>query len=389
MRMLLTDWQTAGLCLAAVCVGVTKGLGSLFGAAVLAPVVYALVQLRAHAPAATSTASLVAATFGFQVGAFARALQVIGYTLLTVAAAQGVGSGVFALAEQDDHSGHRLWPLAAAAAVVLAALVVGMLPDGALAAVAGLLALTGVLIYSYLGVAVAGHAPGTTPVMNSSTPYAPAESSGWETFAELAQLGLALVAFELVTARMTRVRSLGRPVGVAVALVVLVAAVGWYACDLGGVGSLGGERFPRLVHELYGPSGDTWLLVAGIALFAAGLLALVRGTMAVLGRGRGVTVFVALATVVALGLSLLHATPVTVAEFVLVALYIVVLIASCRIPGGEFVTWWLRALTPVALLAVVLVPPVVTLNVVALVPVAIAVWLVAIAAIASLVGSGR
>jgi ethanolamine permease len=385
----MAGWQAAGLCLAAMCLATTRGLGALFGAAVFAPVIYALVQLRAHAPDATSTATLVASTFGPRVGAFTKALQVIGYALLAIFAAQGLGSGVvFATAERGEHSGIWLWPLAAAAAVVVAALVVSVLPDRVLAAVAVLLALTGVLIHFYFGLAVAARfLSGMEPVMGLSTLGPPSEKSDLEVFAELAGLGVTLVAFEVVTTRMPRVRSLGRPMGLAVAVVVLVAAVVWYATDLGGAVSMSGEDFPRVVHELYGPAGSTWLLVAGLSMFAAGLLALTWGAKSVLDRGRAFALFVALSAVIALVLSLLSTTFGPVGQLVLVALYVVVLIASCRIPGGDFITWWLRALTPIALLAVVLIPPVVSLQLVAFEPVAIAIGLVAAAAISGPVGT--
>lgn len=385
--MSLADWRTTALCLAAVCAGASTGLGALFGAAMFAPVIYALARLRAHAPNATSTATLVAATCGPQAGGFTKALQVTGYALVAVESAQSLAS---LMTEQDQRFDEWPWSLSAAAVVVVAALVASVLPDGAFIALAALLALAGVATYLYFGTAVAVHVlseTGTAPLANDPTPNPPGEPDGLGVYAELAQLGLAMVAFEVATTRLHRVRSLGRSMGLAMAVVVVAAAVVWYATGRGGNGAFGGYYLAEEASALFGPSAGSWLHVATVAIVAAGLLAVLRGAFDVLDRGRWFAIVAALAAVATVAAGMLSASTAPVGEFVLIALYIVILVASCRIPGGDFVTWWLRALTPIALLAVVVIPAVTALKLMALLPVAIATWLVVIAAIVGLVGT--
>jgi hypothetical protein len=63
----------------------------------------------------------------------------------------------------------------------------------------------------------------------------------------------------------------------------------WFANHLGGTGDLQvtSDDFSLMVSELYGPAGDTLLLAGGLALSAAGLLALTWAAAGVLDRYDG------------------------------------------------------------------------------------------------------
>ena len=135
----LAGWQATGLALAAAAMAARAGLGALVGAVLLAPIVYALVRLRRHAPNARSTAELVGSTLGPRGTAFAGILQVTGYVLIAVTAAQFIGM-VFVpqQATTDPFSpielNHWLWSLWAVAAIVVDAVLVFALPGGVVAA---------------------------------------------------------------------------------------------------------------------------------------------------------------------------------------------------------------------------------------------------------------
>ena len=76
----LAGWQATGLCVAAVAMtGASGGLGGLLGAVFFAPVIYALVRLRRHAPGAVSTAGLVGSTLGRRAAALAGGVQILAY----------------------------------------------------------------------------------------------------------------------------------------------------------------------------------------------------------------------------------------------------------------------------------------------------------------------
>ena len=229
----LAGWQATGLCLAVICIAANRGLGPLLGAAIFAPVIYALVRLRANAPDATSTAGLVATVLGPRAGTFTGVLQLIGYSVLAVTSAQTIGLAIaFKTVGLADALDTWPWPLYTASAIVIAALVVNVLGSRVLAALAGLFAVAGLLVYFYLGLAVSARfLSGEDPVMGGPAP----PSSGFDVSVSLAVLAMGLVGFEIVTTRTRQVTTAGNSMGWAVGIATLVAVVVWFANHLGGV----------------------------------------------------------------------------------------------------------------------------------------------------------
>lgn len=122
----LAGWQATGLALAVAAMAARAGLGALVGAVLLAPIVYALVRLRRHAPDARSTAELVGSTLGPRGAAFAAVLQLTGYVLVAVTAARVFGLVWVPRQVTDDlftpvQVNHWLWSLWAVATIVVAA----------------------------------------------------------------------------------------------------------------------------------------------------------------------------------------------------------------------------------------------------------------------------
>ena len=118
----LARWQAKGLALAATAMAARGGLGTLVGAVLLA-----------------STAELVGSTLGRRGAAFAAILQVTGYVLIAVSAAQAFGLVWTPFDVTDDlyapvQVNHWLWSLWAVAAIVVDAVLVFALPGGVVAA---------------------------------------------------------------------------------------------------------------------------------------------------------------------------------------------------------------------------------------------------------------
>lgn len=347
-----------------------QGLGTLVGAAIVAPIVYALVRLRRHAPEAASTADLVGSTLGPRGATFAGTLQVTGYVLVAVTAAQLFGLAWTPLSASDDpfgpvHTNDWLWSLWAVAAIVGAAVLVFAVPGRILAGLAAVLALGGLLVQFYYGLAVIARGlTGTVSDPNVGAAVA-AQVNGLASAGMLAVAAVTLAGFEVVTTRTRRASTNGWPMSLAIAFVALVAVVGWWACQFSGYGegSVDGASFGMVVDDVYGGTG-VQVVGVGTAMFAfAALLALLWGVGAVIDgldvRAPSDAIFggVVLAMVL-LSIALIHGgwTLGYVGGLVLFALYAVVLVASARISADSVVTWWLRIVMPVVLVALVLLP---------------------------------
>ena len=395
----LAGWQATGLALAAGAMAARAGLGTLIGAVVLAPIVYALVRLRRHAPDARSTAELVGSTLGPRGTAFAGVLQVTGYVLIAVTAAQFVGL-VFVpqQAATDPLSpievNHWLWSLWAVAAIVVAAMLVFALPGRVVASLAAVLAVIGLLIQFYYALAVAARAM-TGTVTEQIVSHDP--SPTLRVLGTLTVLAVSLFGVEVVTTRTRRGSSNGWPMSLAVGVVALISAVTWWAAQQSGWGgnSLNGSTFGIAVGEFYGDTGATVVTVGAAMFISAALLALLWGIAAVTERfdakASPDTVFagiVAAVAVLAVAVIQVDWTLGYVGGLVLLALYAVVLVANSRIAADSVVSWWLRFVMPVVLAAVVLLPLLwAEFSLDAVKPVFVAAVLVAAAAATALLGT--
>lgn len=396
----LAGWQATGLALAAAAMAARAGLGTLVGAVLLAPIVYALVRLRRHAPHARSTAELVGSTLGQRGAAFAGILQVTGYVLIAVTAAQFIGL-VFVpqQATTDPFSpielNHWLWSLWAVAAIVVAAVLVFALPGRVVASLAAVLALVGLLIQFYYALAVAARAM-TGTVTEQIVSHHPPPTLG--VLGTLTVLAVSVFGVEVVTTRTRRGSSNGWPMSLAIGVVALIAAVTWWAAQQSGWGgnSLNGSTFGIAVGEFYGDTGATVVTVGAAMFIFAALLALLWGIAAITegldAQASPDTVFAGIVVAMAvLAVAVIQAdwTPGYVGGLVLLTLYAVVLVANSRIAADSVVSWWLRFVMPAVLAAVVLLPLLwAEFSLGALEPVLVAAVLVAAAAATALLGTG-
>ncbi len=365
---LLSGWQATGPSLAVVSSAVFGGLGTLLGALILAPVIHALIRLRLVAPEAANVADLVAATLGRRAGAFTATLQTIGYAVLAALGAQTVGVHLTSYVIDDPSalSGTWLWPMYAVSALVLITLLAFSLPGRVVASLAAVLAAVGLLVYFYLALAVIARTYSGTAHVVVSEENLP---SGFAMCSALAVLALGLVGFDVVTTRSREVRSLGRPMGLAVGAATLVALLVWYADHVGGGGDLrlSGSQFAFVVYQMFPEAGIISLAVGAMCLAIAIVLALMWAIVRLLeGLDTRVGPEVALAFLLGLMAVLIFARcrdwagidQVTdyVGEFLLLVTYAVVVEASARIPGDSVPIWWSRILVPSALATVVLLP---------------------------------
>jgi ethanolamine permease len=362
----LSGWQATGLSLAVAGPAVSSGLGALLGAVLVMPVILALVRLRAHASTARTTAGLVGSTLGDRAAIFTGALQTVAYTLLAVSAAQAVGlNSSFWLLHEDPLSSW-LWPLLSVAAVAIAGFAAYGMSDRAIGSVVAVLVAVGLLIQFYLALAILARVyAGSEPLQIPSD----MPRTGLDNTTGLLLLALALVGFEVVTSRNQLIRSAGRPMNVAIAAATSCAIVVWLACHFGATGGsrLGVYQFPLVVDQFYGIAGDRWLIAAGGAVMSAALLALMWAVTKVASR---LADRVPDATITALivgvaGLLIVACCRdwgaladklANVAKFLLVAVYVLIVEASSRIPRDGAVPWWLRLVMPAVLVAVVLLP---------------------------------
>jgi len=395
----LAGWQAAGLALAAAAMAARTGLGSVVGVVILLPIVYALVRLRRHAPEAGSTAEVIGSTAGPRGAAFAVNLQVTGYALLAVTAAQTFGLLRLPPPVSADPFGPPqfnawLWSLWAVAAIVAAATVVFALSDRLVATLAALLAAGGLLIQFYYGLAVV--ARGVSGSV-SEQPVTTEPPTGLAAAGTLAVAAISLAGFEVVTTRTRRESSNGWPMGLAIGVVALIAVIAWWACQYSGfgAGSLDGSNFGLAVMDFYGDTASQIVSIGAAMFVAAALLALLWGIAKATDRldvavpsdavfGGVVVVMAVLAVVVIhVGWTLGY-----VGALVLFALYGLVLIAESRIADDGAASWWLRLIMPIVFAAVVLLPLAwAQFDTSALKPVVVAAALIAAAAGAAVVGT--
>ena len=282
----LPTWQAAGLSLAVIVGHVFNGSGALLFALFSVAVIWTLHRLHAHAPQARKTADLIASVPGAAPAGTIRIIQFVAYVLIGAYTAAIIAAMALPwMSGPDmmvpDWSG----PAVSVAAVAVAAVLVGALPTRLLAPVATVLAAIGLLVFFYVGLAViakvaSGTAPVTPTIELSATP-APAE---WGPAALLISLALAFAVFEIPTTVNARLSSVARPLGGAMALVALCAAVAWVATNMGTTGEFRYDAVDlfQVVTQMFSESGGLWLFCATVAQAVAALLVLVWGATRVI-----------------------------------------------------------------------------------------------------------
>ena len=364
-------WQAAGLSLAAGGIAATRGPGAVAAVLALGPMVWAFGRLHRHSLSAGSTSDLVAKVLGGRTGLFTGLLQLAGYSLLSVGIARGLGVAVALLLVHDVESVTTSWwwPVWTVVAATLAAALTYSCRTRLLVSIAAILAAAGMLVYFYVALsAIARVATGTVPHQTGGV----APESGMGTSTLLIALGLTLLGVEAVTTVNSRVSSVSRPIGSAMAVIALCAATGWVAVALASDTALAFDesQIVLLASDLFADAGSIWLLTSSLAVGSAALLAITLAAVRVASRltqqiseqSRVGAVTIGVAGVTSL-LVIVSTRDwggagskfAYVAPLLLMAVYVIAAEANSRLPGSSDAAMVLRVWMPTLAVVVVLV----------------------------------
>lgn len=365
----MATWQAASLSLGVIGWATFRGVAVLVGALLFAPVIYAFTRLHNHAPGVRSTSDLVGSTLGRRTASAAGLIQLTAYVVAAAAAAARLGLVVQLFVGDGDIGTRIWWAVVAVSAVIVAGVLIWSFSFRAVTVIVGVLVAAALLVAFYLGVAVLARVwSGTTPVDMAGDP----PRSGPAIMDTVLWLAVAVAGFEICTTANSRLRSAGRPMAMAVAVLTGCAGVLWLADHLG---ATGGFRFAptglgSIVSGFFGESGAVWIVVSSLLANAAALLLLTSAAArtgcrqleaATLQRSSRLTTTTAVTVVAAVlaGLAITDwgGTMVNgVWPILLLTLYVLVAHASVQIPGsGEF-SWWISAFAAAVLAAVALLP---------------------------------
>jgi hypothetical protein len=373
----LATWWAAALSLAMLTPAFANGVGALVGGVALIAVIWSLARLRSRAPTARSTSDLVGVVLGDRASTMVALLQLCAYLFLASNLAAGVGLITARLSPWitnplDDPDGWW-WPSWSAVAVLVAAGVVYTVSTRAVAAICAVLAGAAALIGLFLALAVLVRVfSGTAPMPESLQP-AP---TGLVAINTVLLAGLSVVGLEVITTANSRLRSVARPMGLALVVAMACMALIWTAEQ---VGTTGGFTYPTgdlqwVVEGFFGVSGTNWLRMMSACVQVSALLAVMWALRRVGGRiGEHFTSTVDMPGDLAAALMLIPLgavgaiavcrneavlTPLSpsVAPILLIIVYLFVVEASARLPRWQNLTWVIKVLTIVVLVAVVLGP---------------------------------
>jgi hypothetical protein len=364
----LPTWQAAGLSLAVIVGHVFNGSGALVFGLLSVGVIWTLHRLHAQAPRSRTTADLIASTPGAAPAQAIVVIQFVAYVLLGAYTAKSIASMALVWMTNPDTTMPDWWgPALAVTAAAVGTVLVAALPTRLLAPTVTVLAAFGLLVFFYIALAVTARVlSGTAPVepaMDFGTTPAAAE---WGPAALLISLAIAFAGFEIPTAVSDRLRSVRRPLGGAMALVALCAALAWVATNLGSTGEFRYDAADLVIiaTQMFGDSANLWLLAATIAQAIAALLVLIWGATRVvqplvtgsqlpLAMTAVVTALLALAISSNLG----HAAPRLwgVAGILLLVVYVAAAQANSRLDDSNTTAWAVFALMGLVLVVVVFV----------------------------------
>ena len=280
----------AGLSLAVIGTTTQFGVFTVYGAVLLGPMVYVFARLHGHAPQARTTSDLVGAVLGERLGVFAGLIQLVAYLLLGVEFARLVALFAVALLEKfvapESNVPIGWFTVGSIGAVVAAGVVIYLLSTRRIAWVAAILAAVGMLVYFYVALAlVALIAAGNEPRDPAfSMPETPHVTYG---LVDVLLAVTAVVGFEVVTTINRDVRSVGRSMGLALALTAgcaLLVAAALSPRLFRSVHMPSDQPFTLVAHAYLGDAGLTWLLIGNLAFGCAGLLMLTFAAIRVAGR---------------------------------------------------------------------------------------------------------
>jgi hypothetical protein len=280
--MPIPTWQAAGVSLAVIGGHVLAGSGALVFGVLSIGVIWTLHRLRAGAPESRTTAELIASVPGAAPARAISAVQFAAYVLIGAYAARTVASiTLIWLSRPEVMAPEWSGPAVAVAVTAIAAVLAGAMPTRVLAPVVTVLAAFGLLVFFYVSLAViARTASGTTPIEPAFPIGATAAPTEWGPAALVVSLAIAFAGFEIPTAANDRLRSISRPLGYAMALVVLCATLAWVATNMATAGDFRYDAgdLTQVAGAMFGMTSGFWLLLtATMAQAVAALLVLMWG----------------------------------------------------------------------------------------------------------------
>ena len=266
----MATWQAASLSLGVIGWATFRGVAVLVGALLFAPVIYAFTRLHNHAPGVRSTSDLVGSTLGRRTASAAGLIQLTAYVVAAAAAAARLGLVVQLFVGDGDIGTRIWWAVVAVSAVIVAGVLIWSFSFRAVTVIVGVLVAAALLVVllsgcGRAGARVVGHHAGRhgrRPAAERSRHH-----------------GHRLVArrcggrFRDLHDGQRRLRSAGRPMAMAVAVLTGCAGVLWLADHLG---ATGGFRFAptglgSIVSGFFGESGAVWIVVSSLLANAAAL----------------------------------------------------------------------------------------------------------------------
>jgi len=256
-------------------------------------------------------------------------------------------------------------PGLAVTAAVVGAVLVGALPTRLLAPAVTVLAAFGLLVFFYVALAVIARVlSGTAPVQPAMDLGVTPAAAEWGPAALLISLAIAFAGFEIPTTASDKLRSVRRPLGGAMALVTLCAALAWIATNIGTAGEFRYDagNLVMVAAQMFGDAGSQWLLAATVAQAVAALLVLVWGAMRIVRRPATVSPVPLATTVVAMALLVLaisfdwggaSAKLWGVAGILLLVVYVAAAQANSRLDDSNTTAWAVFALMGLVLVVVV------------------------------------
>jgi hypothetical protein len=277
----LPAWQATGLSLAVIVGHVFNGSGAMVFGLLSVAVIWTLHRLHTHAPGARTTVDLITSASGAAPASAIVVIQFVAYVLLGAYTAKSIASmALIWMTGPDTTVPGWSGPALAVAVAAVGAVLVGALPTRLLAPAVTVLAAFGLLVFFYVALAVVARVlSGTAPVEPSMEIGATPAAAEWGPAALLISLAIAFAGFEIPTTASDRLRSVRRPLGGAMALVTLCAALAWVATNLGSTGEFHYDAADLVIiaAQMFGDAGNLWLLAATIAQAVAALLVLIWG----------------------------------------------------------------------------------------------------------------
>ena len=362
----LPTWQATGLSLAVIVGHVFNGSGAILFGLLSVGVIWTLHRLHTHAPGSRTTADLIASVSGAAPAPAIAIIQFVAYVLIGAYTAKGIASmALIWMTGPDTTIPDWSGPGLAVTAAVVGAVLVGALPTRLLAPAVTVLAAFGLLVFFYVALAVIARVlSGTAPVQPAMDLGVTPAAAEWGPTALLISLAIAFAGFEIPTTASDRLRSVRRPLGGAMALVTLCAALAWIATNIGTAGEFRYDagNLVMVAAQMFGDAGSQWLLAATVAQAVAALLVLVWGAMRIVRRPATVSPVPLATTVVAMALLVLaisfdwggaSAKLWGVAGILLLVVYVAAAQANSRLDDSNTTAWAVFALMGLVLVVVV------------------------------------